>query len=123
MKGIPDVELHISAVTVMEARKGFARQRRRAATAAGRAQIAGYETDFDELLRAFGDRVLAVDMAVADRWGELLGQREVHVMDVAVAATAFVHGLVVATRNVEHFRGRRVRVIDPFRAKAVILEM
>jgi len=121
LKGIPDSDLYICAVTVMEARKGFARQRAKAAAGPQRAEIAGYEADFDNLLAAYGDRVLPVDRAVGDRWGECLGQREIHIMDTAVAATAFVHGLVVATRNIEHFKGRGVPLLDPFRSKPAIL--
>ena len=120
--GIPDRDLYISAVTVMEARKGFARQRRRAKTDADKDTILGYEADFDDILAGYGDRIVPVDRAVADRWGEMLGQREANVMDAAVAATAFVHGVVVATRNASDFRGRGVRHVDPFKATPTIVD-
>jgi predicted nucleic acid-binding protein len=119
---IPDRNLYISAVTVMEARKGFARQRAKARTNAHKAEILGYEADFDDILTGFGDRILPVDRAVADRWGEMLGQREANVMDTAVAATAIVDGLVVATRNGQDFRDRGVRLVDPFQATPSIAD-
>jgi toxin FitB len=120
--GIPDGDLYISAVTVMEARKGFARQRAKARTDAHRDEILGYEADFDDILEGYGDRILSVGRAVADRWGQMLGQREANVMDTAVAATAIVHDLVVATRNGKDFRNRGVRLVDPFKANPSIVD-
>lgn len=119
---VPDDVLYVGAVTVMEARKGFARMRAKARTDAQRAEVEGYETSFAELLDAFAERVLPLDRAAAERWGEMLAQREVHVMDAALAAIAAVHGLVVATRNRRHFRGRGVRLIDPFQSRPTIEE-
>jgi toxin FitB len=106
----------------MEARKGFARQRAKAKTDADRDEILGYEADFDDILADYGDRILPVDRAVADRWGEMLAQREANVMDTAIAATAVVHGLVVATRNGRDFRDRGVRLVDPFMATPSIVD-
>jgi predicted nucleic acid-binding protein len=120
--GVPDGDLYISVVTVMEARKGFARLRAKAATPAAIEEIRDYEADFDALLVAYVGRILLIDRVVADLWGEMLGRREAHVMDTAIAATAAVHGLVVATRNVRHFRDRGVRVIDPFKINPAIEE-
>lgn len=122
IEGVPDGDLYISAVTVMEARKGFSRLRAKAASSAATEEIRGYETDFDELLAAYEGRILVIDRVVADLWGEMLGRREAHVMDTAIAATASVHGLVVATRNVRHFRDRGVTVVDPFKANPFIEE-
>lgn len=114
---LPDDALFVGAVTVMEARKGFARRRINARTDADRTEIQGYEAGFAELLDAFADRVLPLDRAAAESWGEMLAQREAHVMDAAVASIAAVHGLVVATRNLRHFRGRGVRLVDPFQPR------
>jgi toxin FitB len=53
------------------------------------------------------------------RWAELLAQlrrsgRAMPIKDSLIAATALVHGLVVATRNRTDFEKAGVRVIDPF---------
>lgn len=117
---MPDAGLYISSITVMEARKGFARLRAKAGSAADARRVQGYAREFDELLRTFEGRILAVDRAVAECWGDMLGQREANVMDAAVAATAAVHGLVVATRNLRHFRDRGVRLLDPFKASPTV---
>jgi predicted nucleic acid-binding protein len=52
----------------------------------------------------------------------MLGQREANVMDTVVAATAFVHGLVVATRNGKDYRDRGVRLVNPFKAAPSIVD-
>ena len=57
--GIPDRDLYLSAVTVMEARKGFARQRAKAKTDTEKNEILGYEADFDDILAGFEDRWIA----------------------------------------------------------------
>jgi hypothetical protein len=101
--------------------EGLARMRAAARTVAQANDVLHYEADFTRLMVAYGDRMLVIDRLVADCWGEMLAQREANVMDTAIAATAMVHGLVVATRNVRHFRGRDVRVIDPFKAKPVVM--
>ncbi len=67
----------------------------------------------------FADRVLDADEAV---WGarlEILGRlksanRTVPVIDPVFAALAQRHGLVVVTRNVRHFAGTGVRVLNPW---------
>ena len=62
---------------------------------------------------------LPCDAATGLRWARLLADlrasgQAMPVKDSLIAATALVHGLVVATRNVDDFRKARVKVIDPF---------
>ncbi len=122
IKTVPEICLFISAVTVMEARKGFARARSKARSAPEAEAIGTYEAAFDDFLKSYEDRILVIDRSVADCWGEMLGRREANLLDAAVAATAAVHGLIVATRNLRHFRRRDVRLLDPFKANPVIEE-
>lgn len=53
------------------------------------------------------------------RWAELLAKlrkagHSMPVKDSLIAATALLHGLTVATRNVRDFRKAGVHVVDPF---------
>ncbi len=53
------------------------------------------------------------------RWAELLAKlrasgQAMPIKDSLIAATALVHGLVVATRNRDDFQKSGVRVINPF---------
>jgi toxin FitB len=66
------------------------------------------------VLRTYADRVLAVDIAVARRWGRLSHRIGNRGLDLAIAATALEHGLTVVTRNVSDFEPTGVTVFDPF---------
>jgi predicted nucleic acid-binding protein len=53
------------------------------------------------------------------RWAELLARlrrsgQAMPIKDSLIAATALVHGLIVATRNTSDFRKAGVKVTDPF---------
>ena len=75
----------------------------------------------EALPRMFGDRLLPIDGAVAKRWGLLtvaLGHMNA---DIAIAATAHVHRLVVATRNADDFLRAGVPVLNPFQPNPQII--
>lgn len=62
-----------------------------------------------------------MDSAVAKRWGILQGEarrvgRPLPVLDTLIAATATVHRLTVATRNVRDFASAGVSVFNPWEA-------
>ena len=59
------------------------------------------------------------DAATARRWAELLAQlraagRAMPIKDSLIAASALVHGLVMATRNTADFEKAGVAIVDPF---------
>ncbi|MCA1780120.1 MAG: type II toxin-antitoxin system VapC family toxin [Xanthomonadaceae bacterium] len=71
------------------------------------------------LLPRFDRRVLPVNEAVAQRWGELRGQamargRTPPVIDSLLAATALEHRLALATRNTRDFQALGVEVVNPW---------
>ena len=64
-------------------------------------------------------KCLAWDAETGLRWARLLAElrvagRAMPVKDSLIAATALVHGLVVATHNVRDFRPSGVEIVDPF---------
>ena len=118
LRSVPDTALFISALTVLEARRGWEVRRQRD-PALAEAQLAGLAA----LEEAYAGRIVPVDRGVAAEWARLLGEHDRNRDDTGLAATARVRGLVVATRNVRHFRGRGVRVLDPFHAALVIEEV
>lgn len=69
-----------------------------------------------ELIPWFGERLLAIDLAVAERWGRLLAEagRPLPTVDSLLAATALVHDLTVVTRNATDFALPGVRVLNPW---------
>jgi predicted nucleic acid-binding protein len=73
-----------------------------------------------ELPLRFEGRLLSVDQAVADRWGEVVARREaagrpIGVMDAFIAATASVHGLKLVTRNESDFKSAVKEIVNPWR--------
>ena len=69
------------------------------------------------VLVSFRERILPVDIAVADECGRLMSRakRQRHtasLADALIAATAIVHGLSVATLNVKHFEPLGVELVE-----------
>lgn len=64
-------------------------------------------------------RCLPWDVATGLRWAKLLAElrtagRAMPIKDSLIAATALVHGLIVATRNRKDFEKAGVKVVNPF---------
>ena len=102
-------DLYLSVVTIGEVERGIEQQQRRNPTFAG--ELAGW---LDRVLAWYGDRVLPVDLATAQRWGRLSAALRHESADLLIAATALEHGLTVVTRNVKHFEPAAVSVFNPF---------
>lgn len=72
-----------------------------------------------DLTARFEGRILSVDFAVAVAWGALQGEAErsgkkLPVIDSLLAATAEIHQLTIATRNVADFEGCSVAIFNPW---------
>ena len=59
-------------------------------------------------------RILPVTREIAEEWGRLNARRPLPAADSLLAATANVHGLILATRNVGDLAEVGVRVTNPF---------
>lgn len=106
----PD-EIFLSVLVVGEIRTGIERIRRRDDEAAR-----ALDRWLRELLRTHEQRILPIDLAVAEEWGRLNAPVRVSAVDGLLAATAKVHGLSLATRNVRDVVRAGVRVVNPFEA-------
>ena len=67
----------------------------------------------------FHGRILPVTEAIAERWGELDGKRQLagrplNAPDGMIAATALEHDLTLVTRNVKDFTDLEITVINPW---------
>lgn len=120
LKTVSDDQLRLSAMTFFEKRRGWERQLRKGVNVDAVNAKIGW---VDQLEAAYGSRVLAMDGPVVAEWARLLGEKDNNQRDVALAATARVHGLVIVTRNVKHFVGRGVRVLDPFKSPPTTIEV
>lgn len=63
----------------------------------------------------FENRILPVDIAVADQWGRLLARHgNIPAVDGLIAATALRHRLTVVTRNEKDFALTGVDLVNPW---------
>ena len=67
----------------------------------------------ERVLVAFADRIIPIDLAVAQRAAALRTPDPRPERDALIAATATVHGLRIVTRNVD-FAPMGVDVVDPW---------
>nr|WP_249139544.1 type II toxin-antitoxin system VapC family toxin [Bradyrhizobium japonicum] len=103
----------ISVASIAELRHGIALLedgRRRTALAAWLAH---------DLPARFAERVLPIDHAAAEHWGDLMAQSRrsgvaLSVMDGFFAATALANNLTLVTRNVKDFAAFGVRLLNPW---------
>lgn len=107
---VPQADMFISSVTILELQLG-ALQLARRDPAAGRLIGEWLER---RVIERFRDRILAVDLAVALKCAELHVPDPKSEHDALIAATALVHNLVVVTRNTPDFARTGVRLFDPW---------
>lgn len=113
MEAADEALLYLSVLTVGEIRKGLA------GLSQGKRR-AHLESWLEVELRArFTGRILAVDAAIADRWGVIAAEakrkgKALAVIDSLLAATALHHNLTVVSRNVSDFANTHVQVLNPW---------
>ena len=106
----PGSALFLSVLTLGELRKGVERL-----PDASRRERLRLWLEVD-LPAWFGDQLLPVDAAVADRWGRLLAEaaRPLPAVDSLLAATALHHDLRLVTRNERDFVYPGLDVVNPW---------
>jgi predicted nucleic acid-binding protein len=111
-QALPAASLYLCAISILELEKGILlverRDRKRGTVL--RAWMDG------RVLPAFDGRILAIDTAVAQRCAALHVRSPRSDRDALIAATALVHGMMVVTRNVDHFQPTGVAVVNPWQS-------
>ncbi len=103
--------LFLSAITIMELETGVLLIERRDPTH-GAILRSWLDT---HVLPAFTGRILPVDTAVAQCCAKLHVPDPRSDRDALIAATAFVHGMTVVTRNVDDFVATKVDILNPWK--------
>ena len=116
----PVNDFHLSTVVLGELRFGA-----RIAPGEKRRQDLNSWINLD-VLPEYTGRILPVDQAVAEQWAiERARMRAIgrtrDPIDMLIAATALIHGLIVATRNTTHFEGAGVELVNPWQFDASLL--
>ncbi|WP_105401850.1 MULTISPECIES: type II toxin-antitoxin system VapC family toxin [Neorhizobium] len=108
-------QLFLSVISAAEVKSGIAKAERDGATT--KAQRLNDWWESIEYL--YAQKLLPFDLRCAHAAGRILDDARAHrpgFEDIAIAATAKVHGLTVLTRNMRHFGPLGVQVLDPFEA-------
>ncbi|NJM56933.1 MAG: type II toxin-antitoxin system VapC family toxin [Synechococcales cyanobacterium RU_4_20] len=109
----PQVALYLNVITIGEIAKGISRlpesNRKR--------QLAGWLNQ--DLMARFERRIIGLDVATMQLWGDLVGQLETKgrvlpVMDSLIAAIAIQNSLTLATRNEADLVGTGVAIVNPW---------
>ena len=106
---IDDADIYLSVLILGEIRKGIERVRPN-----NPARARALEEWLNTVRESFADRVLPVDPMVADEWGRMSAKRSVPAIDALLAATAKVHRMTLATRNLSDVADLGARVLNPF---------
>jgi predicted nucleic acid-binding protein len=107
---LPVASFFVSAISILEIELGALLIARKD-TAQGAMLRAWID---HHVLARFEGRILALDTAVAQRCARLHIPDPRAERDALIAATALVHGLTVATRNVGEFEPTGVALINPW---------
>jgi predicted nucleic acid-binding protein len=102
--------LFLSVITILELETGVLLSERK--DSAQGAILRSWLTT--HVLPSFSDRIIAIDVAIAQRCAKLHVPNPRSERDAIIAATALVHGMTVVTRNVEDFTPTGVEILNPW---------
>ena len=109
LRGLLVEQIFLSAVTLGELQAGIERTRRND-------EMKAREIEAWADMLAGSYNILPMDAACFRMWGRLKeGHPERLAEDAMIAATARVHGLIVATRNERDFHRFGIEVFNPFK--------
>jgi predicted nucleic acid-binding protein len=100
---------YLSVLTVGEIRRGVEQIRIRDS-----AQALVFEKFLSEIRVVFEGRILEIGVEETEKWGCLSPRERLPDIDALMAATAMVHGLVIATRNVNDFVRSGATLVNPW---------
>lgn len=114
LKWIDDInseKLYLSVISIGEIRKGVAgiQDPRRQEKISQWLEI--------DLPDYFEERILNIDLKIADMWGQLQSKNKGHTLpaiDGLIAATAQVHNLTLVTRNTKDFNNVSISILNPW---------
>jgi toxin FitB len=112
MRAVPDSDLYVSAVTIGELQAGIELAREQDSDKA-----AEIESWLEQVAESYN--ILVMDGRIFRSWARLMHRQPDHLIeDAMIAATATVHNLIVATRNIRDYRQFGVKTFNPFSSPA-----
>ena len=108
---VAEEDVYLSVLVIGEIRRGIESVRRRDPSSA-----TALEAWLGAVVEGHDSRILPIDREIAETWGRFGVPDPVPAVDGMLAATAHVHGLTLATRNVRDVARTGVPCVDPFAA-------
>lgn len=110
--GIPNEHLYISVLTLGEINKGIAK------LPDGRKKNELIKW-FDRVQESYRYQTFHVDETIAQKWGELTAHaaKEGNILpaiDGLIAATAYVKGAILVSRNTKVFQSTPIQILNPW---------
>ena len=106
---IDESQIFLSVLTLGEIRKGIEKP----PNSAKKQKILVWLED--ELIKRFCDRIINIDVKIADKWGYLTATQNIPAIDALIAASAIVYNLKLITRNIKDFQNIvGLEVINPW---------
>lgn len=109
---IADEHKYISAITLGEINRGICK------LPEGRKKN-DLISWFDKIQQFFQYQTYTIDTDIAIKWGELASFSEKNgkklpALDGLIAATAYIHGAILVTRNIKDFESVPIQVLNPW---------
>lgn len=105
-----NARLYLSVITVGEILAGIQKLR--------------LDNDFQQAMRIeqwyqatitnFDNKILGFQQDCAEIWANLIARNDQNAVDKQIGATALWYDLTLVTRNVKHFEGTGVKILNPF---------
>jgi toxin FitB len=112
LQAIPDSKLYVSAVTIGEIQAGIELTREQDPEKASELELW-----LEQVAESYN--ILVMDARTFRSWARLMHRQSDHLIeDAMIAATAAVHNLIVATRNIRDYRRFGVKTFNPFSTPA-----
>jgi len=106
---LDEKEIYLSVLTLGEIRRGIESVSRRDPMAGS-----NLNAWLARISMGFEDRIIPVDVTIAEEWGRMNVPDPLPVIDGLLAATAKIRGLTLATRNVRDIARTGIDLVDPF---------
>lgn len=105
-----NARLYISVVTVGEILAGVKKLR----LDNDHRQADVIQAWYHKIMINFENKTLDFDQECAEIWSDLIARNHQNGVDKQIGATALMYDLTLVTRNVKHFDGTGVKILNPF---------
>ena len=108
-EGIDTDDLYLSCITIGELKSG-ALKKTKTDVKTGKLLIKW----IDGLMADYEEQILNIDLETCEIWAQLLNIDSTNAIDGLIAAQSLQSNMVLATRNIKHFKMFDIKLLNPF---------